>query len=182
MEIKNTTLVDEKMFVKLQHFGLRIFKKHNFLNYLFWSIIAFFAFLYSAVSIVLFYVSDKDVGFPYYGLLVCVLLTGIHFICYFVLPTQMYKASPLHGGKEKYVFREDVIFCETSNPKCSTSAEYGYGSITKVYEKTGVFYVYVSKHNVLLVSKCGFENEAELETVREKLKASVPAGKYKIIK
>lgn len=182
MEIKNITPVDERMFVKLQHFGMRIFKKHNFLNYLFWSIIAFFAFLYSAVSIVLFYVSDKDVGFPYYGLLVCVLLTGFHFICYFVLPTQMYKASPLHGGKETYIFRESEIICETSNPKYSRSAEYKYGDILKVYEKTALFYVYVSAHNVLLVSKDGFETEGELEAVRSKLKASVPANKYKVIK
>ena len=182
MEIKNTTHVDEKMFVKLQHFGMRIFKKHNFLNYLFWGVIAFFAFLYSVVSVILFYVSDKDVGFPYYPLFFFVLLTGFYFIYYFVLPKQMYKASPLYKGTETYVFRDGEIVNETKSAKLNSVTEYKYDIIKKVYEKTGVFYIYISYNQVLLVSKYGFETEEELCAVREKLKASAPAKKYKVIK
>lgn len=182
MNIRNTTNVDEKIFVKLQHFGMRIFKKHNFLNYLFWGCIAFFAFVYSIVSVVLFYVSDKDVGFPYYGLFLCVLLTGFYIIYYFILPKQMYKASPLYKGTENYIFLDDKIVNETKSAKFSSKAEVKYESICKIYEKTGVFYVYISYNQVLLVSKYGFETAEELSAVREKLKASVPAKKYKIIK
>ena len=182
MEIKNTTRVDEKMFVKLQHFGMRIFKKHNFLNYIFWGLVAFFAFLYSIVSVILFYVSDKDVGFPYYPLFFFVLLTGFYFIYYFVLPKQMYKASPLYKGTEAYVFRDEDIINETKNAKHHSVNEYKYDIIKKVYEKTGVFYIYISYNQVLLVSKYGFETEEELCAVREKLKSILPAKKYKVIK
>jgi len=45
-----------------------------------------------------------------------------------------------------------------------------------------VLYVYVSPNMVLLVSKYGFETPEGLDIVREKLRASVPANKYKIIK
>ncbi len=182
MNIKNTTKVDEKMFVKLQHFGMRIFKKHNFLNYLFWGCIAFFTFVYSLVSVILFYVSDKDVGFPYYSLFLLVILTGFHIIYYFILPRQMYKASSLYNGTEKYVFGESEIVNETEGHKCSARATFSYDVIRKIYEKTGVFYVYISYNQVLLVSKYGFETEEDLEAVRAKLKASVPAKKYKVIK
>ena len=182
MQIRNTTNVDEKIFVKLQHFGMRIFKKHNFLNYLFWGFIAFFAFVCSLVSVVLFYVSDKDVGFPYYPLFLFVLLTGFYIIYYFILPRQMYKASHIYEGTESYIFRDDEIVNETKSAKFSASASFSYGAIRKIYEKTGIFYIYVSYNQVLLVSKYGFESEEELCTVREKLKASVPAKKYKVIK
>ena len=182
MQIRNTTKVDEKMFVKLQHFGMRIFKKHNFLNYLFWGCIAFFAFVYSLVSVILFYVSDKDVGFPYYSLFLLVILTGFHVIYYFILPRQLYKASALYRAEEKYIFGENEIVNETSGPKCNSTATYKYADIKKIYEKTGVFYVYFKKSPVLLVSKSGFETEADLAAVREKLKAYVTAKKYKVIK
>ena len=182
MEIKNVTPVDEKMFVKLQHFGMRIFKKHNFLNYLFWGIIAFFAFLSSVVSIVLFYVSENDVGFPYYQLFFFVLLTGFYFIYYFVLPKQMYKASVLYRATESYVFREEEILNETVSAKQNSHASFKYTDICKVYEKTGVFYVFISRSHALLVSKEGFETKEDLEAVRAKLKASVPQKKYKVIK
>ena len=182
MEIKNTTRVDEKMFVKLQHFAMRIFKKHNFLNYIFWGVIAFFAFFISLISIILFYVSENDVGFPYYQLFFFVILTGFYFIYYSILPKQMYKASPLCGGTENYIFMDDEIINETVSPKLSSRAVFKYDVIRKVYEKTGIFYVYVSYNQVLLVSKYGFETQEELETVREKLKSCVPAKKYKVIK
>jgi len=182
MEIKNVTHVDEKIFVKLQHFAMRLFKKHNFLNYLFWGIVAFFALLSSVVSMVLFYVSDNDVGFPYYQLFFFVLLTGFYFIYYFVLPKQMYKASMLYNGTENYIFRDDEIVNETKSAKCDTHTVLKYDTIRKIYEKTGIFYIYISYNQVLLVSKYGFENEEDLEAVRAKLKASVPAKKYKVIK
>lgn len=182
MEIKNTTSVDERMFVKLQHFAMRLSKKYNFLNYLFWGYVAFIALLYSVVSVILFYTSDKDVGFPYYPLFFFVILTGFYFIYYFILPKQMYKASVLYMGEEKYIFRDDEIFNETSNPKFSSSSKYKYDIIRKVYERTGVFYIYVSFNQVLLVSKYGFETPEDLEAVRARLKASVPAKKYKVIK
>ena len=170
------------MFVKLQHFGMRIFKKHNFLNYLFWGIIAFFTFVYSLVSVILFYVSDKDVGFPYHPLFLLVLLTGFYIIYYFILPRQMYKASHVYNGTESYVFSDGEIVNETKSARISASASYSYGAIRKIYEKTGLFYIYVSYNQVLLVSKYGFETEEDLAAVREKLKASVPAKKYKVIK
>jgi hypothetical protein len=182
VQIKNTTPVDEKMFVKLQHFGMRIFKKHNFLNYLFWGCIAFLTFVISLVSIILFYVSDKDVGFPYHPLLLLVIITGFYIIYYFVLPKQMYKSSHLYKGTESYIFRDDEIVNETKSAKFSANATLGYSSIKKIYEKTGVFYIYISYNQVLLVSKYGFESEEDLSAVREKLKASVPAKKYKVIK
>ena len=182
MDIKNVTPVDEMMYVKLQHFGMRIFKKHNFLNYFFWGCIAFFAFVYSVVSIVLFYTPEKNVGFPYHSLFICVVLTGFHIIYYFILPRQMYKTSALYRAEEKYVFGDDEIFNETCGPKCNVSVTYKYSDIKKVYEKTGVFYVYFSKKQVILISKSGFETEKGLCFVREKLKSSVPAKKYKVIK
>ena len=182
MEIKNVTHVDEMMYVKLQHFTMRIFKKHDFLNYLFFGVVAFFALLSSVISIVLFYVSDKDVGFPYYQLFFFVIFTGFYFIYYFILPQQMYKASPLCGGTESYVFTDSEIINETTSKKVSAKAVYKYDTVCKVYEKPGVLYVYVSPNMVLLVSKYGFETPEGLDIVREKLRASVPANKYKIIK
>ena len=182
MNIRNTTRVDEKMFVKLQHFGMIIFKKHNFLNYFFWGCIAFFAFVYSLVSVILICVSDKEVGFPYYSLFLLVILTGFHIIYYFILPRQMYKASAFYRAEEKYVFGENEIVNETAGPKCNAAATHKYADIKKVYEKTGVFYVFLAKKQVLLVSKSGFEKESELCEVREKLKSYVPAKKYKVIK
>lgn len=183
MEIKNTTQINERAFVKFQHFGMRIFKKHNFLNYLFWGCIAFFAFFISLISIILPYVSDKEIGFPYYSLFFLVTLTGLHYICYFILPKQMYKASPFFGGSELYVFTADGISCETVSKKHAGHIFVKYGDIKKVYERTGLFYVYFSnRHAALLVSKSGFETEAELCAAREKLKSAVPSRKYKVIK
>ena len=182
MEIKNVTHVDEMMYVKLQHFTMRIFKKHDFLNYLFFGIVAFFALLSSAVSIVLFYVSDKDVGFPYAQLFFFITFTGFYFIYYFILPKQMYKASPLFGGTDSYVFTDSEIINETVGKKVSARAVYKYDAVCKVYEKPSVLYVYVAPNLVLIVSKYGFETPEGLDTVREKLRACVPASKYKIIK
>lgn len=182
MEIKNTTTVDERMFVKLQHFAMRLSKKYNFFNYLFWSCSALIALVHSIVSLILFYTSDKDFGFPYYSLFFFVILTGFYFIYYFILPKQMYKASTLYMGEERYIFRDNEILNETENAKFHATAEYKYDIIKKVYERTGVFYIYVSNNQVLLVSKYGFETSEGLEAVRQKLKASVPAKKYKIIK
>jgi hypothetical protein len=161
---------------------MRIFKKHDFLNYLFFGVVAFFALLSSAVSIVLFYVSDKDVGFPYAQLFFFVTFTGFYFIYYFILPKQMYKASPLFGGTENYVFTDGEIINETVGKKVSARAVYKYDAVCKVYEKPSVLYVYVAPNLVLIVSKYGFETPEGLDTVREKLRACVPASKYKIIK
>jgi hypothetical protein len=94
----------------------------------------------------------------------------------------MYKSSHLYKGTESYIFRDDEIVNETKSAKFSANATLGYSSIKKIYEKTGVFYIYISYNQVLLVSKYGFESEEDLSAVREKLKASVPAKKYKVIK
>jgi hypothetical protein len=83
LEIKNVTSVDEMMYVKLQHFAMRIFKKHNFLNYLFFGVISFFAFLSSVISIVLSYVSESDVSFPYYQLFLFCYVYGVLFYLLF---------------------------------------------------------------------------------------------------
>ena len=182
MEIKNVTHVDEMMYVKLQHFAMRIFKKHNFLNYLFFGIIAFLALLSSAMSIISFYDSESDVIFPYQQLFFFVTFTGFYFIYYFVIPKQMYKASSLYKGTESYVFTENEIINETVSKKINSRATFKYESVCKVFEKTGILYIYVSRNQVLLVSKYGFENEEELAKVRTRLKAAVPAKKYKVIK
>jgi hypothetical protein len=182
LEIKNVTSVDEMMYVKLQHFAMRIFKKHNFLNYLFFGVISFFAFLSSVISIVLSYVSESDVSFPYYQLFFFVTFTGFYFIYYFIIPKQMYKASSLYNGTESYVFTENEIINETASKKISSRSVFKYENICKVYEKTGILYIYVSNNMVLLVSKYGFETDEELDAVRAKLKAAVPAKKYTVIK
>ena len=170
------------IYVKLQHFAMRIFKKHNFLNYLFFGIIAFLALLSSVMSIVSFYVSESDISFPYQQLFFFVMFTGFYFIYYFIIPKQMYKASSLYKGTESYVFTENEIINETVSKKIHTRATFKYESICKIVEKTGILYIYVQKNQVLLVSKLGFESEEELARVRTRLKAAVPAKKYKVIK
>ena len=182
MEIKNVTRVDEMMYVKLQHFAMRIFKKHDILNYIFWGIIGFITLVYSAVSLFLFFISAENIDFPYLGLFNCVLLMGLYTIYYFILPRQMYKASTLFGGTESYVFTDSEIINETNSKKISSRAVFGYDTIVKVWEKPDVIYIYVSRNQVLLVSKYGFETLEGLDTVREKLRASVPAKKYRTTK
>ncbi|MBQ8403924.1 MAG: YcxB family protein [Clostridia bacterium] len=186
MEIKNTTLAEEKIFVNFQRFSARLFKKSSTANLIFniflAALIAFAVFV-SAVAMVLAIVTGDTNSVITFALAIFFMLLLSAFRVYqnLFLPKILYKKSPLKGSVHYYVFRDEEFSVEVKSDKIETNENLKYSSLIKAYETQGEMFLFISPYQAMVISKYGFSSENDIKAVREKL-SSLLGNKYITVK
>jgi hypothetical protein len=186
MEIKNTTLAEERIFVNFQMFSARLFKKSSTADLVFnilFAIFLAFAFFVSVIAVLLAIATGDTDGIVTLVLaaLFVLLLSAFRVYHKFFLPKILYKKSPLKGTVHHYVFKDEEFAVEVKSEKIETSEVLKYSSLIKAYETSGEMFLFISPYHAMVISKYGFSGEDDIKAVREKL-SSVLEKKYVTVK
>ena len=150
MEIKNTTLAEEKIFVNVQRFSARLFKKSSTANLIFniflAALIAFAVFVSVIAMILAIAVGDSSSVIIFSVAIFLMLFLGAFRIYRIVfLPGILYKKSPLKGSVHYYVFRDEEFSVEMKSDKIETNENLKYSSLIKAYETQGDMFLFISQ-------------------------------------
>ncbi len=176
MEIKNTTLAEEKLFVSFQRFSARLFKRSSTQNLVFniflYSLIAFAVFVSSIAMFLAIALGDSE-NIIALAVMIALMLLLAAFKIYktIFLPKILYKKSPLNGSVHHYIFKDEEFSVEMKSNKIETTEVLKYSSLTIAYETEGEMFLFISPVQAMVISKYGFESPEDIQAVREKLSA-----------
>ncbi len=184
MEIKNRTLMEEKLFISFQRFSSRMFKKSKIMNLIY--NIAYIIFLslcalISAAGIVVAVQDGEGIAIPLFLIIFIVFLIALDIFRKIFFPKILYKRSPLRTSVYNYTFRDEAFTVEAKSDTIETTEILKYTSIITAYETKEEMFLYISPYQAMLVSKGSFESENDVQIIRELLKALL-GNKYITVK
>ncbi len=186
MEIKNTTLMEEKLFFAFQNFNSRFFKKIRKVNLifeiLFYTVMSFGILMSVLVAIlILSSRSSESMSLPIMFFFLVLFISALRVYQKLFLPKMLYNNSSLKNSSYNYTFKDDEFSTEAKSDTITSNDILKYSSLFKVYETEGEMFLYINPGQAMLVSKYGFASESDLAAVRERLSALL-GKKYIIVK
>ncbi|MBS6447275.1 MAG: YcxB family protein [Clostridiales bacterium] len=175
MNIVNQTNFDESLMKRFACFWSSLFKKHRFLNWIYYGIALLLVVLIVVMSVVNWGIGDDTDRYFVSGLYL--LLTVFWVIWRIFYRKKLARTYQSRGiSCAEYIFHDENVEIQVQSEKISAKETYSYQMIKKVWETSGEFYIYTTA-GAFIVAKIGFSSTEDENAVRDRLRA-VAGKKY----
>ena len=162
---------------RFARFWSSLFKKHRFLNWIYYGIALLLVVLIVVMSVVNWGIGEDTDWYFISGLY---LLLTVFWILWSIFYRKKlagtYQSRGISGAE--YTFHDENVEIQVQSDKISAKETYSYQTIKKVWETSGEFYIYTIA-GAFIVAKIGFSSVEDENAVRDKLRTA--AGKKYIL-
>lgn len=172
MEIKNSTVINKKIFVDFQRFFTSTVKSVPAFDYIFLCVMTAAAVIFVILSVTKNASSYLLLAFMIAAMFATLVLMKTLF------PAINYKKSVLKEKRIDYIFRDVDFNITIKDKELNGTQDIKYASLYRVYEGKNAFYIFIRKNQAFLVAKDGFDDADGAEKFRKAAVSAMEKGKF----